>query len=961
VAELLENGALESLPGVGKSIASKVEQLLVEGRLSLLESLREQVPEWLVALSEAHGIGPKTLSVLYKLRFSDRSRLLEELATEHLRKQAGITARQFEAIKQALTNPKRHWVQLAHADAIADELKEWLCRSVAWRAEKTGALRRRQDAVEEVQLLVGGNDPDSLERSLRDFRMTTSVRAEPESRWRLQTTLGIPVWIAAVQVRKGFERAWFATTGSDEHLKALGNHAASAGRLKELLDCLDLSLTKGWVQQLDREEQIYSLLGLSWIPPELREGRDEVELASRGALPSLVELDDVKGDLHLHTRWSDGIASIPEMAETASRLGYEYLAVTDHSASLRIANGLGAERILRQLQEIDALNNGSGRYRVLAGIEVDILPDGTLDLPDHILARLDWVVASVHSAMSMSEHEMMRRLERALSNPHVDALGHPTGRLLGKPGHIFFHREPFAIDWDRLLRICAEASVGLEINSFPERMDLPAEMAEQAAKSGIRLHLGTDAHAPEHLRLMRYGVDSARRAGLTKEALLNCRSLERFVNRERRSILSRKSGSRSTASKTKRVGCFGLRWDNQPRTFNRFFGGSEEIMHGRYRVVGIDLTASKSRPSGWALLQGDRASTRLLRTDAELIAATLDSGANLVSIDSPLSLPKGRCCAREECECRQHGIVRDCERSLMRMRIGVFPALLPSMAALTLRGIELARMFRERGIEVIESYPGAAQDMLGISRKRRGLDLLLDGLVGFGISLPHDSTLVHDELDAITSALVGLFWRVGEFVGLGIPEENELIVPRIPKFREGDDSIVVGLTGPTASGKTTIGHYLAFRYGFRYVRYSSLLREMMVGAGLQQPSRDDLQEFGWKVHQTMGPVELTRRLIARMNKSEHWVVDGLRHEGDLETLHAQYCRRFHLVFVEASSLVRARRLEGPGNPADKLSEREHHPVEQEIPLLSFRTTTRITNEGSFKALYSQIDRLIGGD
>ncbi len=952
VRQLVENNELHALPGIGRGIAAKARELFTTGRIQLLEDLRRQVPSWLVRLGEAAGIGPRTLSALYRQDIPNPGILLKPGPAEKVRKSAGISERQFKLLCSALTAPRNPLAQLAHADAVATELKEWLCPGVAWRVEPTGALRRREEVIDEVELLVGTADEGGLNRQLRAFRLTDGAVEHDRCRWRLLTRIGIPVVLIIVRNPQHFIWAWWLTTGSPKHLADAVSRAPSWQPALLIPD--QPGNFDGNLPVVASEEEVYSRLGLAWIPPEMRQGQGEVQLAAQGRLPRLIEEADVRADLHLHTRWSDGIASIADMAEAARQHGYQYMAVTDHSASLRVANGLGFERLLRQMQEIQDWNRQHTGFRVLSGIEVDILPDGSLDLPDEVLRKLDWVVASVHSSMNMPEAEMMRRLDRALANPHVDALGHPMGRLLGKPGQIFYHREPFAIDIERLLKLSASYGVGLEINCFPERMDLPAEVGRKAASAGIMIHLGTDSHSPEHLPLMRFGVDVARRAWLPKECVRNCQLYEEFCSGRRRR-------SRHPVGKAPGVRGrpFGLQWDTTPRTFTRFFRRNSEIAGGHYRVIGIDLTAGQSRPSGWALLEGRRAKTKRLRSNGELVAATLDSGAQLVSIDSPLSLPMGRCCARDDCSCRQFGITRVAERALMAMRVGVFPALLPSMQALTLRGIELAAAFRERGVRVIESYPGAAQDMLGISRKARGIDLLLSGIRSFGIEIEMDHALVHDELDAVTSALVGYFWRTGDYLALGGPGENDLVVPLIPKFAGGSQAIVLGLAGPQCAGKTTAGQYLAFKYGFRYTRYSLVLAEIMAPAN-PNPSRSELREFGWNIHRTLGPQALTERLLAKTASGENWVIDGLRHLGDYETLKVQLGERFDLIFIEATEANRRRRAQkdplrqdSGGVPEDA------HPVEEEVPLLSFRASLRMENNASYKELFGQIDRMVG--
>ncbi len=951
VRQLAEANQLNTLPAIGKGIAAKAQELLATGRIGLLEELRRQVPSWLVRLGEAAGIGPRTLSALYREDIRDPAILFEPGSAEEVRKSSGIPERQFKLIRSALESPRKPLAQLAHADALAAELKEWLCPAFAWRVEPTGPLRRREEVVQQVELVVGTADEDSLERRLRDFRLADGQIKRDRSIWVLRTRIGIKVALTVVREPQYFVGVWWLTTGNSEHLSAVMSRASSV-----VVECFNRDHEQALAKlgAFETEQDIYSKLGLAWVPPEIRQGDCEVQLAAQGRLPRLLEAGDVKADLHVHTRWSDGIGSIEEMAEAARHLGYEYMAITDHSVSLRIANGLSFERLLRQVQEIERWNQKHGDFRVLTGIEVDILPDGSLDLPDQILSRLDWVIASVHSAMNMPESEMMKRLERALSNPNVDALGHPTGRLLGKPGQIFYQREPFAIDVEELLKMCARYGVGLEINCFPERMDLPAGIGRIAGRAGVVLHLGTDSHSPEHLRLMGLGVDAARRAWLSKESVRNCQGTEEFLAGKRRR--SSRGGGKPVR---RRNGAFTLRWDIAPRTFERFFGKNLELVDGGYGVVGIDLTAAESRPSGWALLQGKRAVTRRLRSNADLIAATLDAGAHVVSIDSPLSLPAGRCCARDDCSCRRFGITRAAERALMAMRVGVFPALLPSMQGLTLRGIDLAGAFRQRGLGVIESYPGVAQDMLGISRKGRGIDLLLDGIRAFGIEIEMDHEPVHDELDAVTSALVGYFWRTGQYLPLSGPGENELIVPRIPKFADGKHSLLLGLAGPPCAGKTTVGQYLAFKYGFRYTRYSLVLAEMMAAVNAN-PSKAELREFGWSIHQTMGPVALTERLLTRIGSGENWVIDGLRHLGDFETLKARLTDRFELVFIESSEAKRRRRVrQEPLRLEDGGLLEDAHPVEEEVPLLSFRASLRIENNASYKELYEHVDRLIG--
>jgi DNA polymerase (family X) len=951
VWRLANEGTLEQLPGIGKGIVSRSRELLEFGSLPLLDELRARVPDWLLNIANARGLGWKTLSELYRSGAKVPSDIL---STTERSNSSKLSERTRGLVHRCLSDTQPLAMQLAHADLIAGEMMAWLHPFCA-EVQPSGALRRREDTIAAMELMLRSAETVAVMNRVQASRLVTDASAVSASTVRAMTRLGVPFLITVAHSPAEFQWRWFLQTSTKPHLRLLAERFAGTDSdlsiifLSDLPDAAILAARR----PVECETDIYASVCLPYIPPEIRQGSGELELAARGNLNQLLQSSQVISDLHMHTRWSDGINSISEMAVAAENQGYQYIAVTDHSISLRIANGLGVERLLRQIEEITNWNKTHANLKILKGIEVDILQDGKLDLPDHVLSKLDWVVASIHTATNLPENQMMARLEGALRNPHVHAIAHPTGRLLGKPGQIFYHREPYRVDIDRLISLCAKHGKGLEMNCFPERMDLSSELARRAASFGVKLHLGTDAHSAEHLPLMRFGVDLARRAMLTAQSVRNCESWDSIVSsRDARPM------KRSIAPKGKSPsGALGLRWDNRPRNVNRFFRATPGIRNGSFRSVGIDLTAGKARGTGWALLQGTNSETQILASDDDIISATVAAHPDVVSIDSPLSLPKGRCCAIETCECRAFGIVRTCERSLMRMRIGVFPALLPSMAKLTLRGIAIAERLKRRGLNVIESYPGAAQDMLGISRKGRGVDLLMDGLRNFGISLPRRE-LTHDELDAITSALVGYFWHSGEYLGLGAAEENELIVPRIPKFKEGQNSIVLGLAGLPATGKTTVGEYLAFKYGFRYRRYSSLLARMFEEKCGHRPTRGELQSFGYEMHVELGPEGLTQKLIQTITPDENCVIDGLRHLGDYETLRGCFGNRFHFVFIEAAEKNRLKRMNADGSRA-ALQAPDAHPVEAEVPLLGFRTPLRIENNHSFKALFSLVDQLLG--
>lgn len=598
------------------------------------------------------------------------------------------------------------------------------------------------------------------------------------------------------------------------------------------------------------------------------------------------------GDLHMHTKWSDGKHSIKEMAGYATKFGRKYIGISDHTYSLKIARGISEVDALQQIEEIHELK--SKGIKVLSSIEVEVLKDGTLDFSDAILAKFDYVIAGIHTCLQQSQAEMQARIEKALSNPYVNILAHPTGKLLGRPGILFSDREPYSVPFKTILDISLKNNVVLELNCFPERFDIGVEHFEEIINSGAFVSIGTDSHSAAHLNCLEYAEMMLAKYPKLKKKVINTFSynkLKQFFAEQRQTATSETDLTQNVSERL---------------DFNYFFGNNSGIINGEDIVIGIDLTGNELKPSGWAVLSGNCAITKPICTDDELIQESLKYNPKIISIDSPLSYPEGRDCSDPNCDCNKYGITRYCERLLSSFGIGVYPCLIPSMVKLTNRGIALARKFRDLGVEVIESYPGVAQDILSIRRKQNGLEHLKNSYKNFGIKGDYLTAqkISHDELDAISSALVGLFYLNNQYVALGNDKENFLIVPSVapaPKTR-----VVIGLTGEIGTGKTTLAEYLRFKHGFKSLRYSQVIRRLYSC----EDSRSTLQSIGSDIaksaeKQRQLSLEIIKEIEAHPNTN--YVVDGLRHKIDFDTLSEHFGDRFSLFEIQSTFTNKFRR------------------------------------------------------
>ncbi len=506
---------LTDLPGLGKDLADKVESLLRSGSLPLLDELRAQVPPAVLALLRVPGLGPKKAAALHKeLKINSLDDLKAACEAHQVRELKGFGAKTEETILAGLdfaatADQRIYW---ATADEIVCELLAHLDRlpGIAAR-DAAGSYRRGKETVGDLDLLVAAADAGPVMDHFARFPDIAQVLARGDTKMSVRLSTGLQVDLRVVPV-ESYGAALQYFTGSKEHNVVL------RGRAKEIgLKVNEYGVFQGEKPIAGRTEtEVYQALGLPWIPPELREARHEFEWAEGGHLPTLIETDDLLGDLHTHTTATDGAATLEEMVEAARRRGLKYLAITDHSQRVTMANGLTPARVRQQWEAIDRLNEHLKGFHVLKGIEVDILERGGLDLPDDVLAEADWVVASVHYGQNQPREQITARIVEALAHPSVSAIAHPTGRLINR-------RKPYEVDLEAVFQAAREHGKFLELNANPARLDLDDIACAAAKRHGIPIVISTDAHSVEGLSAARYGVIQARRAGLTKADVVNTR------------------------------------------------------------------------------------------------------------------------------------------------------------------------------------------------------------------------------------------------------------------------------------------------------------------------------------------------------------------------------------------------------------------------------------------------------
>jgi len=511
---------LTEIPGIGEDLAGKIATLVATGELPLRKQLLAKLPSGLLDLLRIPGLGPKRVKLLYsKLRIKSAADLSKALAAGKVTKLKGFGPKMEEKIRaglgQAQVTERR--MLLNEAETQSEAIVAYLKAGGAVRdIEVAGSYRRRRETIGDLDVLVTSSDsPKVMDRFVK-YGEVAEVVSHGETRSTVKLRGGLQVDLRAVEpAAYGAALQYF--TGSKAHNVELRTIAQDMGyKLNEY------GLFKGTRRVAGKTEQeIYAKLGMDWMPPELREARGEIALARAHRLPQLVERADLRGDLQMHTSATDGKGTIDEMAAAARQLGYEYIAITDHSKRVTMALGLDPKRLREQWKAIDAWNAGATGLTILKSVEMDILENGALDLPDDVLAEADYVVATIHYGIDQPEREITRRLVSAAQHPFVDAIGHPTGRILLK-------REPYRVAFDALARAAAQSGCLLELNGHPERMDLPDTLAAAAKQLGARFVLSTDSHQPNNLTFMKYAVDLARRGGLEAADILNTRPLAEF-------------------------------------------------------------------------------------------------------------------------------------------------------------------------------------------------------------------------------------------------------------------------------------------------------------------------------------------------------------------------------------------------------------------------------------------------
>jgi DNA polymerase (family 10) len=531
---------LTELPGIGKDIAGYIQELVQTGELKLLKDLEKAVPGTLADLLRLDGVGPKRAERLWKeLDIESVDDLQQALDEGRVQELKGFGQKTADRIRRSIQDYRKHVGRalISAADQLAAPLISYMAEAPGVeKLEVAGSYRRRKETVGDLDILAVCEDAAPVMEHFTAYPGAKRVESAGGTRGTIVLRTGLHVDLRIVP-RESYGAALHYFTGSKDHNVTIRRRGVERGlKINEYgVFRVEKGRARGRSRAKDEkrvggreEEEVYRAVGLVWTPPELRENRGEIEAAEKDALPELIELEQIRGDLQMHSTWSDGSTSIRKMAEACRELGYSYMAITDHSQRVTVAGGMDEKRLERQWKEIERVRNEVEGIHIFSGMEVDILKDGSLDLDDEHLGRLDLVLVSVHSFMELSRRKQTDRIVRAVGHPAVHILAHPTGRLINV-------REPYDLDLEEVLHAAREHGVAVELNANPVRLDLSDVHVFRARELGVPVVISTDAHSPEHLRYMRYGVDQARRGWLGKKDVLNTRTLaqvQKWLNRK---------------------------------------------------------------------------------------------------------------------------------------------------------------------------------------------------------------------------------------------------------------------------------------------------------------------------------------------------------------------------------------------------------------------------------------------
>lgn len=544
VEEIAEEGTLHELPGIGKDLEGKIMEYLESGEIDFLAELRKETPQILLDMLRVPGIGPKTAVRLHKELGIHSLDELRQAALEHrIQDLPKMKAKTEDNILKGIEFLSRAGgrTPIGTAFPLARGIIAALERlSEVKKISMAGSLRRWRETVGDIDILVASRASEKIVRQFTHLDCVARILAEGTTKGSIITNEKIQVDLRVVE-QDSYGAALNYLTGSKEHNIRLREIAIQKGMKLNEYGVFVKAGNKGGGRRAKAaredeiriagktEEEVYKVLGLPFIPPEIREDSGEIEAAKAGTLPDLIEASDIRGDLHCHSSFSDGAATLEEIAAAGRKKGYRYVLITDHSKSLHIAGGLSEERLRKQLDTIDRLNAKLRGFKLLRGSEVDILPDGTLDMSEELLKRLDIVCIAVHSKFKMKRDEMTKRVIRAMENPYANILAHPTGRLIGT-------RDAFEIDMEEVIRAAARTGTAIEINAHPARLDLDAMNCRAASAAGVMIAIGTDTHIISELDHMIYGLGTARRGWLTKKNVLNTNTAAQLI-----SVLQKKS------------------------------------------------------------------------------------------------------------------------------------------------------------------------------------------------------------------------------------------------------------------------------------------------------------------------------------------------------------------------------------------------------------------------------------